>query len=42
MDELTNLGINKENLKGMSTEELADLKIELEDLIMKCDKLLNS
>ncbi len=42
MDELTNLGINKEDLNGMSTEELADLKIELEDLIMKCDELLNS
>lgn len=42
MDELTNLEINEEDLKGMSTEELADLKVELEDLIMKCDELLNS
>lgn len=41
MEELTNLEINKEDLENLSAEELVDLKIELEELIMKCDDLLN-
>ncbi len=41
MEELTNLEINKEDLENLSAEELVDLKIELEELIMKCEDLLN-
>lgn len=41
MEKLTNLEINKEDLENLSAEELVDLKIELEELIMKCDDLLN-
>lgn len=40
MEELTDLEIKKEDLENMSAEELVELKIELEDLIMKCDELL--
>jgi hypothetical protein len=41
MEKLTNLEINKEDLENLSAEELVDLKIELEELIMKCEDLLN-
>lgn len=40
MEELTDLEIKKEDLENMSVEELVDLKVELEELIMKCDELL--
>ena len=40
MEELTNLEITNEDLEEMTAEELADLKIELEELLMKCDELL--
>ena len=41
MEKLINLEINKEDLENLSAEELVDLKIELEELIMKCEDLLN-
>lgn len=41
--------ITEEELKNLSTEELADLKVETEDMIedldeiiARCDKILNS
>ena len=40
MEELTNLEITNEDLEEMTAEELADLKVELEELLMKCDELL--
>ena len=40
MEELTNLEITNEDLEEMTAEELADLKIGLEELLMKCDELL--
>lgn len=42
MEKLTNIEINDEDLKELSAEELADLKVELEELIMKCDELLEN
>ena len=42
MEGLTDLEINKEDLENMSAEEIADLKVGLEELIMKCDELLQN
>lgn len=42
MEGLTDLEINKEDLENMSAEELVDLKVGLEELIMKCDELLQN
>ncbi len=39
-EELTNLEITKEELEELSAEELADLKIKLEELVMECDEIL--
>lgn len=39
-EELTKLEITKEELEGLSAEELADLKIKLEQLLMECDEVL--
>ena len=42
MEGLTDLEINKEDLENMSAEELADLKVGLEELRMQCDELLQN
>lgn len=40
MEELNNLELTNEDLQEMTTEELVDLKLELEELLMKCEDLL--
>ena len=40
MDELTKMEITKEDLKDLTAEELADLKVRLEELLMECDEIL--
>lgn len=40
MEELTNLELTREDLEEMTTEELVDLKVELEELLMQCEELL--
>ena len=40
MEELTNLELTREDLEEMTTEELVDLKVELEELLMQCQELL--
>lgn len=40
MDELTNLEITKEELEELTPEELVEAKIRLEELLLKCDELL--
>ena len=40
MEELTNLELTREVLEEMTTEELVDLKVELEELLMQCEELL--
>lgn len=42
MEELTNLELTREDLAELSPEELADIKIELEDLEMNIDEILQS
>lgn len=42
MEELTNLELTREDLAELSPEELADIKIELEDLEMDIDEILQS
>lgn len=39
-EELTKLEITKEELEELTAEELADLKIELEELLMECEDIL--
>lgn len=39
-EELTKLEITKEELEELTVEELADLKIELEELLMECEDIL--
>lgn len=40
MEELTNLELTREDLEEMTTEELVDLKVELEELLMQCEELI--
>lgn len=40
MEEFEGLEIKEEDLENLSAEELVDLKVELEDLIAKCDELI--
>lgn len=40
-DELNELELVREDLEELTAEELADLKIELEDLLMDCDEILD-
>ena len=40
-DELNELELVREDLEELTTEELADLKIELEDLLMDCNEILD-
>ncbi len=40
MEELTNLEITEEELEKLTPEELADAKVRLEELLLKCDELL--
>ena len=40
MEELTNLELTREDLEEMTTEELVDLKVELEELLMQSEELL--
>lgn len=40
MEELTNLELTREDLEEITTEELVDLKVELEELLMQCEELL--
>lgn len=39
-EELTKLEITNEELKDLTAEELADLKIKLEELLIECDEIL--
>lgn len=39
-EELTKTEITREELEELTPEELADLKIRLEDLLMECDEIL--
>lgn len=36
------INITKEDLENLSLEELADLKIELDDLVLKVNDMLNT
>lgn len=40
-DELNEVELVREDLEELTAEELADLKIELEDLLMECDEILD-
>ena len=40
-DELNELELVREDLEELTAEELADLKIELEDLLMDCNEILD-
>ena len=40
-DELNEVELVREDLEELTAEELADLKIELEDLLMDCDEILD-
>lgn len=40
-DELNELELVREDLEELTAEQLADLKIELEDLLMDCDEILD-
>ena len=39
-EQLTEAEITKKDLEELSLEELADLKVSLEELSMKCEELL--
>ena len=41
-EELNDIELTKEDLKQLSAEELADVKIELEELIMDCEEILQN
>lgn len=41
-EELDNIELTKEDLEQLSTEELADIKVELEELIMDCEEILQN
>ena len=36
-DELNEIELTREDLEQLTAEELADLKIEIEDLLLDCD-----
>lgn len=40
MEESTKIEITKEDLENLTTEEIVDLKVRLEELLMECDELL--
>ena len=39
-EELTDIELTKEDLEQLTAEELADVKVELEELIMDCEEIL--
>lgn len=40
MEELVKFELNEEDLKELSAEEIANLKVDLEELIMNCEEIL--
>lgn len=40
--ELTNIEIENSDIEELNCEELADLKIKIEDLLMDCEEILQS
>ncbi len=41
-DELNEMELVREDIEELTAEELADIKVELEEILMDCDEILDN